>query len=146
MTAAPVIGLFQGLLPMLANRVVILTVADAGNGVLSLSVIPKKLTDDESDALTTPLSITATAEELDRDLPRQLREFTGVHAAASSNLAQIKQELQAAQKAAADERLKKTNAKKTPDAPKISEPPRTSLNLFETSSLEEGNRDDHHPS
>ena len=146
MTAAPVIGLFQGLLPMLANRVVILTVADAGNGVLSLSVIPKKLTDDESDVLNTPLSITASAEELDRDLPRQLREFTGVHAAASSNLAQIKQELEAAQKEAADERLKKTNAKKTPDAPKAAEPPQTSLNLFETSSLEEGNRDDHHPS
>lgn len=146
MTEAPVIGLFQGLLPMLANRVVILTVADAGNGFLSLSVIPKKLADDESDALTTPLSITASADELDRDLPRQLREFTGVHAAAASNLAQIKQELEAAQKAAADERMKKTQGKKTPDAPKAAAPPQTSLNLFDTTSQLEGNRDDHHAS
>ena len=79
MTAEPT-GLFQGLAPLLVNRTVIMTVAADGKGLLTLNVIPKKVKDDESDALTTALCITASAEELDRDLAAQLREFTDVHA------------------------------------------------------------------
>ena len=75
MTVEPM-GLFQGLAPLLVNRTVIMTVAADGKGLLTLNVIPKKVKDDESDALTTALCITASAEELDRDLPAQLREFT----------------------------------------------------------------------
>src|SRR6266849_4278573 len=85
MTAEPT-GLFQGLAPLLVNRTVIMTVAADGKGLLTLNVIPKKVKDDESDALTTALCITASPEELDRDLPGQLREFTDVHAKAASNI------------------------------------------------------------
>ena len=74
MTAEPT-GLFQGLEPLLVNRTVIMTVAADGKGLLTLNVIPKKVKDDESDALTTALCITASAEELDRELAAQLREF-----------------------------------------------------------------------
>jgi PRTRC genetic system protein E len=114
MTAEPT-GLFQGLAPLLVNRTVIMTVAADGKGLLTLNVIPKKVKDDESDALTTPLCITASAEELDRDLSAQLREFTEVHAKTVSNILKVKDELAAAEKAereAADERrAKKTKGK-----------------------------------
>ena len=89
-------GLFQGLGPLLINRTVIMTVAADGKGILTLNVIPKKVKDDESDALTTALCITASAEELDRDLPAQLREFTDVHAKAASNIQKVKDELASA--------------------------------------------------
>src|SRR5678810_959647 len=56
MTAEPT-GLFQGLAPLLVNRTVIMTVAADGKGLLTLNVIPKKVKDDESDALTTPLCL-----------------------------------------------------------------------------------------
>ena len=56
-------GLFQGLAPLLFNRTVIMTVSADGKGLLTLNVIPKKVKDDESDALTTPLCITASPEE-----------------------------------------------------------------------------------
>ena len=79
-------GLFQGLAPLLINRTVIMTVAADGKGLLTLNVIPKKVKDDESDALTTALCITASAEELDRGLAAQLREFTDVHAKAATNI------------------------------------------------------------
>ena len=59
MTAEPT-GLFQGLAPLLVNRTVIMTVAADGKGLLTLNVIPKKVKDDESDALTTALCITAS--------------------------------------------------------------------------------------
>src|SRR5712691_10057832 len=113
-------GLFQGLAPLLLNRTVIMTVAADGKGLLTLNVIPKKVTDDESDALTTPLCITASPEELDRDLAAQLREFTDVHAKTATNIQQVKDELAAAEKAereAADERrAKKTKGKAIPSA------------------------------
>jgi len=103
-------GLFQGLAPLLINRTVIMTVMADGKGLLTLNVIPKKVKDDENDALTTALCITASAEELDRDLATQLREFTAVHAKAASNIQKVKDELAAAEKAerdAADERRAK---------------------------------------
>ena len=113
-------GLFQGLAPLLFNRTVIMTVSADGKGLLTLNVIPKKVKDDESDALTTPLCITASPEELDRDLAAQLREFTDVHAKAATNIQKVKDELAAAEKAereAADERrAKKMKGKVVPPA------------------------------
>ncbi|HYM74881.1 MAG TPA: PRTRC system protein E [Candidatus Dormibacteraeota bacterium] len=138
-------GLFQGLAPLLVNRTVIMTVAADGKGLLTLNVIPKKVKDDESDALTTALCITASAEELDRDLAAQLREFTDVHAKAATNIQKVKDELAAAEKAereAADERrAKKTKSKVVPPAgvdvkPESVKPPeagQTSLGLFDES-------------
>ena len=92
--------LFRGLAPMLTNRTVMMTIAAAANGCLSRRLIPKKNTDDENDVLSTPLCATGTAEELDCELPRQIREFVEVHTASASNIERIKQELVAAEKAA----------------------------------------------
>ena len=136
-------GLFQGLAPLLVNRTVIMTVAADGKGLLTLNVIPKKVKDDESDALTTALCITASAEELDRDLAAQLREFTDVHAKAATNIQKVKDELAAAEKAereAADERRAKkakgrivppTGADMKPESVKPVGSGQTSLGLFD---------------
>ena len=142
MTAEPT-GLFQGLAPLLVNRTVIMTVAADGKGLLTLNVIPKKVKEDESDALTTALCITASPEELDRDLAAQLREFTDVHAKAATNIQQVKDELAAAEKAereAADERrAKKAKGKVVlpagtdmkPESVKAVGSGQTSLGLFD---------------
>jgi PRTRC genetic system protein E len=148
MTAEPT-GLFQGLAPLLVNRTVIMTVAADGKGLLTLNVIPKKVKDDESDALTTALCITASAEELDRELPAQLREFTDVHAKAASNIQRVKDELAAAEKAereAADERRAKkmkgkvvppaVGAGVTPESVKPVGSGQTSLGLFDQADRE----------
>ena len=111
-------GMFCGLAPMLANRTVIMTVAGGANGCLTVSIIPKKVKDDENDVLTMPLCATGTAEELDRELPRQLREFVEVHAATASNLDRIKEDLAAAEKAESDARKEKLKGKKVPPAEK----------------------------
>jgi PRTRC genetic system protein E len=133
-------GLFQGLGPMLANRAVIITVSNGGNGMLTVNIIPKKVRDDDSDALTVPLCVTGTAEELDRDLARQVREFAEAQATTSSNLAQVKKELEAAEKAAREEARKKTTKgkatateaeKKADDPPKAPQPP-PMMSLFDS--------------
>ena len=135
MTIEPA-GLFQGLAPLLANRTVILTVSANGAGQVTLNVIPKKVKDDESDALTTALCITASPEELDRDLPAQLREFTNVHSNAACNIQRVKDDLAAAEKAereAADEkRAKKAKGKVVPPSP-VPTKPQQSLGLFDQS-------------
>lgn len=128
-------GLFQGLAPMLTNRTVIMTVCADEQGLLTLSVIPKKVTEDESEVLTTALCITATAEELDRTLPAQLREFTAAHATAATNLQNVKDELAAAEKAeraaAEESRAKKGKAKTVPPPAPAPESPQGSLGLFD---------------
>jgi PRTRC genetic system protein E len=127
-------GLFSQLMPMLSNRTVILTVAATDREVLTVSIIPKKLKDDENEVLSVPLCATGTAEELDRDLPRQLRDFVDSHAATSSNLARIKQELDAAEKAAEEARKEKLKGKKLPVADKAAAPkpePQGTLGLFD---------------
>ena len=57
-----------------------LTVSAPASGLLTLNVIPKKVNDDE---ITTALCITASAEELHRDLAARHR---GAYAKATSNL------------------------------------------------------------
>lgn len=127
-------GLFRGLVPLLVNRTVIMTVSADGKGLLTLNVIPKKVKDDENDALTTALCITASADELDRDLPAQLREFTAAHVKAACNIQKVKDDLAEAEKAereAADEkRAKKLKAKTIPPAP-LTVKPQTTLGLFD---------------
>jgi len=127
-------GLFSQLAPMLSNRTVILTVAATDRDVLMVSIIPKKLKDDENEVLSVPLCATGTAAELDRDLPRQLRDFVDAHAATSSNLARIKEELEEAEKAAEEARKEKVKAKKLPVAEKAAAPkpePQGTLGLFD---------------
>lgn len=134
--------MFAELAPMLANRTVMMTVCANGQGMLTLSVIPKKVIEDESDVLTTALCITATPEELDRTLPSQLRDYTAAHATAATNLQKVKDLLAAAEKAeraAAEERRAKKGKLKTP-APTPEAPPQGSLGMFD----EDGDSNNHY--
>jgi PRTRC genetic system protein E len=118
---------FTELLPLLKQRVLMITVSDVGDGLLRVNVIPRKLdTDsDQSQALTTPLSITASAEELDRELPGQLLTFTESVVKTGSNLEELKTQHAAAVKAIDAENKKRLDEKKkgggnkTPTAPPV---------------------------
>jgi hypothetical protein len=60
---------FTELMPLLRQRAVMITISDVGDGLLRVNIIPRKLVEgssDENAALTTPLSITGKADELDR--------------------------------------------------------------------------------
>jgi len=129
-------GVFRGLAPMLTNRTVIMTIAAAANDCLLVSIIPRKNKDDENDVLTTPLCVTGTTEELDRDLPGQVREFVEVHTATASNIERIRQELAAAEQAVEEARKEKLKGKKAPPpAEKPATPPKPepqgTLGLFD---------------
>jgi len=80
---------------------------EAGEQHLTVSVIPKRMKDSENAALATPFYCTGTPEELDRELPTQVREFVAGHVALGANLAEIQHEREEAEKAAREELKKK---------------------------------------
>jgi len=101
--------MFAELMPLLRKRRLLLTISLVEGDTIRATVVPQKVSDTEDNALTTPLAITGTAEELDRDLPQQLVEFTGAHLQLQTTLASAKAEMDAAAKAAREEARKKTS-------------------------------------
>jgi len=106
-TTATAAGFFAQLMPLLADRTLMVIVSKADDQHLTLSVVPKRMKESESAALTSPLCCTGTPEELDRDLPTHLREFVAGQVTLSNNLAQIQREREEAEKVAREELKKK---------------------------------------
>ena len=109
--------MFTELLPLLRKRRLLLTIALVEGDTIRATVVPQKAFDTEDNALTTPLAITGTPEELDRDLPQQLVEFTGAHIQLQSTLASAKAEMESAAKAAREEARKKSAKPSSPTSP-----------------------------
>ena len=116
--------MFKELSPFLRQRAVLLTVTHLEEDQIRVNVIPKKLKDGENAALTTPLSVTGTAEELDRDLPPTLVNFVSSHLKLTNSLERAQAEMDAAAKTAqAEARAKaKTSIKKEPMKPEDTKP------------------------
>lgn len=108
--------MFKELLPVLRDRAVLLTVTLVDADQIRVNIVPKKLKDGDNDALTTPLSVTGTAEDLDTELSTTIVSFVGSHLQMKNTLEKAKAEMDAASKAAqAEARAKaKTPAKTAP--------------------------------
>jgi PRTRC genetic system protein E len=106
--------MFTELLPILRNRPVMLTIALVNDQTIRVNVIPKRLKDGDSGdcALTTPLTVTGTPEELDREFSGQLVAFTGSFVRLGSNLSEIEAAHGTAVKAAEAERKKELDNKR----------------------------------
>jgi PRTRC genetic system protein E len=110
--------MFKELAPLLRQRSLLLTVTHIGEDQFRVNVIPKKKQDSENDALTTPVSVTGTPEELDAELPQTLTAFVASHLELKNNLERAKADMEAAAKAAQEEaRNKAKNNKKPPVEP-----------------------------
>lgn len=106
--------MFQELMPLLAQRILLLTLSRVGDEQISVNIIPKPLRSyqkDDNAAFTTPLSVTGTPKELDEQLPRQLVEFVEAHLGLSSTLKSAKEQMEAAAIAAREAAKKSTNSK-----------------------------------
>ena len=106
--------MFEELMPLLTQRVLVVTLSRVSDEQICVNVIPKPLKSDQQDdgaALTTPLSVTGTPKELDEQLPRQLVEFVEAHLGLSSTLKSAKEQIEAAAKAAKEAARKPTSSK-----------------------------------
>jgi PRTRC genetic system protein E len=137
--------LFVELMPLLKQRTLLITVARIEEK-LKVNVIPAKAKDGEDEALTTPLSYTGTAEELDRELGQHLASYVDSHLALVSTLAEAKAEMDAAakaahQKAKATQHASKSDAsaaKKEETAAPTPKPADTTPSLFSAQQPAEG--------
>jgi PRTRC genetic system protein E len=110
--------MFKELAPYLRQRAVLLTVTRLEEDQIRVNVIPQKLKDGENTALTTPLIVTGTAEELDRDLPATLVSFVASHLQLKNSLDRAQSEMDAAVRAAQGEVRNKSKSTATKVAPK----------------------------
>jgi len=108
--------MFKELVPILRSRAVLMTVTALDDDQIRVNVVPKKVKDGDHDALTTPLSITGTAEELDAQLGTTLVSFVASHLQMKNALEKAKADMDTATKAAqAEARAKaKTPTGKAP--------------------------------
>lgn len=136
----PTGGLFSQLAPLLSHRAVLITVSKLDGDVVQVNFCPGQVKDTENQALTTPLCVTGTAEELDHDLVPQIIGFVSAHVKLNTNLTQIQLEVEEAEKAAREEAKKKqkppgvASRKVTPptaEDPTPKAPPQQSLSLFD---------------
>lgn len=116
--------MFTELAPLLAHRTLLLTLSAAPGGFIRVNVIPKSRNETHAaeKALATPLSVTGTAADLDRDFPAQLTGYTQSILETDSTLNQIREahkaavkELEAENKKALDAK-RKTNSSSKPVA------------------------------
>jgi PRTRC genetic system protein E len=108
--------MFQQLVPLLRQRSVLLTVTLVEEDQVRVNVIPKKLAEGENNALTTPMSFTGTATELDEQLPAAISSFVASHIQLKNTLEKAKEEMASAAKAAQDEARNKAKNSKMPSA------------------------------
>jgi len=115
--------MFTELMPLLRKRRLLLTISLVEGDTIRATIVPQKAFETDDNALTTPLAITGIAEELDRDLPQQLVEFTGAHLQLQTTLASAKAEMEAAAKAAREEARKKISKPSNVTTPATSATP-----------------------
>jgi PRTRC genetic system protein E len=108
--------MFRQLVPLLRQRSVLLTVTSLEDDQIRVNVIPKKLKEGENSALTTPMSFTGTAAELDEQLPDAIVSFVASHLELKHTLARAREEMDAAAKAAQEEARNKAKSNKKPSS------------------------------
>ena len=106
--------MFKELGPLLRQRTVVMILTRLEDDTIRINVIPRKLNESENDALTTPLSVAGTAEDLDAELPSALVQFVGAHLELKNTLESAKDQMAAAAKAAKAEARSKVAPKTVP--------------------------------
>lgn len=104
--------MFTELMPLLTARTVLITVARESDSTIRATIVPKRTSESENAALSTPLSFVGTPEELDRDFARELGAYVDAHQRLGSTLAEAKAAMEAAAKAAQEEARRKAEERR----------------------------------
>src|ERR1700689_4070558 len=104
--------MFVELMPLLAGRTVLITVAKVNDKTLRVNVIPALAKADDNPALSTPLTYTGSPEELAAELGKHLSGYVQTHQQTASTLAEAKATMEAAAKAAQEEAKRKAEERK----------------------------------
>jgi len=103
---------FVELMPLLAGRTELITVAKVDDHTLRVNVIPAQAKANENPALTTPLTCTGLPEELDAQLGKHLAGCVQTYQQTASTLIEAKAAPEAAAKAAQQEAKRKAEERR----------------------------------
>jgi PRTRC genetic system protein E len=103
---------FVELMPVLAGRTVMITIARIDEERICVNVIPTKSSEDENTALSTPVSLTGSPAELDAELGKHLMAYADSHRQLRTTLAEAKLQMDAAAKAAQEKARRQTEERK----------------------------------
>lgn len=103
--------MFKELAPLLQHRSVVIMVNPLEGETLRVIVMPKRLNENENAALSTPVSVSGTPQDLDEQLPSTLTQFVGAHLDLKSTLEIAKEEMAQAAKTARQSSKGKTTQK-----------------------------------
>lgn len=131
--------MFKELMPIVRDRPLTITVVCVRDGKIKLCVIPHsqekdeeinkkvgyrkevaKISDQALKALTTPLAVEGTPDELDRELPQQLSSYAEVHEKLQHGIAEATQRITTALSEIEERDKSKTKAKSVPEKSKES--------------------------
>jgi len=95
--------MFRELMPLLKERTVMVTLSRVDDTTIRVCVIPKRLKEDgketpQENALCTPLAVTGTVDELDRDFGGQLSRYSSSVITLGANFEEIEAAHEAATK------------------------------------------------
>jgi PRTRC genetic system protein E len=102
---------FVELMPLLAGRTVLITVAKVDDATIRVNVIPHAKAD-ENPALSTPLTYTGSPDELDAELGKHLAGCVQTYQQTASTLIEAKAAPEAAAKAAQQEAKRKAEERR----------------------------------
>ena len=103
--------MFVELMPLLAGRTVLITVAKVDDATIRVNVIPHAKAD-ENPALSTPLTYTGSPDELDAELGKHLAGCVQTYQQTASTLIEAKAAPEAAAKAAQQEAKRKAEERR----------------------------------
>jgi PRTRC genetic system protein E len=127
-------AVFVELMPVLAGRTVMITIARIDEERIRVNVIPTKASEDENTALSTPVSLTGSPAELDAELGKHLVAYADSHRQLQTTLTEAKTQMDAAAKAAQEKAKRQTAERKKKSEEKSTAEEKTSAPITELSS------------
>lgn len=130
--------MFAALMPILNSRDLLIIASRLDNGLLSVTISPKRITDTESPGLSKPLTLTGSAEEIDTALQTGIPTYVQAHTTLSEIVTTTAAEIAAYEaevRASAKQKMSKGKAPADKPTPvKKPEPPKpvAALALFDT--------------
>jgi PRTRC genetic system protein E len=125
---------FVELMPVLAGRTVMITIARIDEARIRVNIVPTKVSEDENTALSTPVSLIGSPAELDAELGKHLMAYADSHRQLRTTLAEAKAQMDAAAKAAQEKARRQTEERKKKSEEKSTAEEKTSVPTAEPSS------------
>jgi PRTRC genetic system protein E len=130
--------LFKSLQDLSRSTQIVCIISSDPDGSMKVTVMPKPAKDGENPALSTPLQLVGTPEELDAQFAEVLTSYTATRTSLAESLAASQTVMEAAKKDATEKAAKAASAKTSTPAARVAAPRTESVSDEDTDAEESG--------